>query len=195
LRSLEGRGRLVVGAAVQLDEHALRWPDAVDLQPLAPDLQPAVGLRPGQLRLVDEAQKAALELAPGDGRPEPLLHRTLEVLRAAAAVMALDQSNQGSPVGEPHCLGPLQHPVELVWLEDGGEVEQGAGDGRDRDAGVDGALVGGDGGFANPHASPRGKPARRADVHGHGPAFEDAPQCRGAAMAEYGVRSTRQHGG
>jgi hypothetical protein len=52
-------------------------------------------------------------------------------------------------VPAPQHLGLIDSALELALREDGGEVEEGAGDGGDRDAVVDGDLVGWEAGLVD----------------------------------------------
>jgi hypothetical protein len=149
--ALEDGARLVVGAAVELDDHARFAPNGVDFDPLAAYLQPDVGLWARQARPVHQGQEAPLQVALGGLRTQrPCLQCCPQLRGPRAALVARYQGNQGSRVGQPQRLSSFERPVELVELEDRGEVEQRAGDGGDGDAGLDGAFVGGDGRFADP---------------------------------------------
>jgi hypothetical protein len=67
-------------------------------------------------------------------------HTGLEALQnridrpsAAAAGIAGDEVGKRKAIPQPAHLRFVDCPLELVMRQDGGEIEQGAGDGRDRD--------------------------------------------------------------
>jgi hypothetical protein len=65
--------------------------------------------------------------------------------RAGAPGVAREEGLKGGRAAEPECFGAFGGARELVFRDDGGEVEEGAGGGGDRDAGLDRDLVGREG--------------------------------------------------
>jgi hypothetical protein len=87
----------------------------------------------------------------------------------------------------------LERVVELVGLQDRGEVEQGPRHAGDRDAGVDGALVVGDVPFVRPDARPRPQPPRQGHIDPGRRVVADAEQSSRGSMAEQRIRTAGQH--
>jgi hypothetical protein len=109
--------------------------------------------------------------------------------------VSLNDSNQGERICEPERLGLLEGAPELVRLQDGGKVEERPWDGRDGDAGVDGALVVGDRRFVWVDTVVWAKSARDCDVDPTARRIADGKQGGRRPMAQHGPRAACQDGG
>jgi hypothetical protein len=116
--------------AVELDDEAVGGPPEVGLE----RVQVLVDEGPWQLVGIEEGQEAALEAAPGGGLDHPaFLDEPFEVRRAGALGYRSIRSAKGGRAREPQRLGALGGAGERVLVEDGGQVEEGAGGRGDRD--------------------------------------------------------------
>ena len=148
--ALEGRGRGVGGAAVELHDEPLRRPGAVHLA-AAPTCAFVRGRgRPwrSSRRRKRSSSSLRVRVAPASRAASAARDRG----RARAARVAGEEVAQRERVGEAEHVRLVDGPLELAAVEDGGEVEERARHGRDRDAVEDGALVGREGGAVEPDA-------------------------------------------
>jgi hypothetical protein len=123
----------VVLPAVEFDDEAAVRPREVDLFALDED----VGLGPGETAVIEEGVEAGLEVPARVGR----WREGAEGSGAALGRVALCQA-VGASEAEPFRL--VDGLLELMALQDAGEVEEAAGGGGDGDAVVGGDLVGGE---------------------------------------------------
>jgi len=186
---LEGVRCVVVVPAVELDYHAPDRPDAVDLRSVDED----VGLWLREAGTQEELLEALLELAAHDAEAAPgLLDDSFDDRDSRFPRVALNELGERQAVGEPELLGLPQRAAPLAALNDGAEVEQGARQRGDRDAVMDGHLIGRQ--VRPVELNPLSRcPAapRHRDLH---PASSpDPPECRGGTMAEDSPGSTGEH--
>jgi len=151
--------------AVELDDQALRTPDAVTLDQAAGDLHGGIDLRPREADALEEREEALLKVAAGgvlagaSGGDD-----TAERRRAAAAGVAGEEPFERDEVAEPPDLGLLKRPLELAAREDRREVEESPGGGCDRNPLLLGHLVVGKPRVMNLDARPRPTPRHRGDL-------------------------------
>ena len=119
--------------AVELDDQPARRPREVDLHSLDED----VGLGRRETAVIEEGGEASLEVASGVGGWRE---------RSEVGGASLRRVPVWLRAFEAEALGLVDGLLELVFLEDAGQVEQGAGGGGDGDAVVGGDLVGGENG-------------------------------------------------
>jgi hypothetical protein len=168
----------VVAVAVELDGEATVGPAAVD----AAAVGSLIGLRQGEPGLAESVQERALELAE---RHVHVAVKDRPQLAGALGVRPLRQDGfdlaRRRVVEDP---GLVAGSCEGIEGEDGCEVDEGAGDGGDRDAAVDGGLdappaVGG---------HPFDPPLRgRGDLGPRRRALEESPQVPRRRHAQHRV--------
>ena len=117
------------GSAVGFDDGLLVAPEEVDL-----DLfDPRVHFGAGQLRIEDEGEEPLLELGAGDVRLSYLQPFDGFCDRPRASPFGSGQLLiEGMHVEEAEVLGSVDEALGLVRRERGGDVDEGAGDGGDR---------------------------------------------------------------
>jgi hypothetical protein len=131
-------------AAVGLEDHALLPPDEVDpdRRPAIREHQKLVGFRVGNPEGPRDRQEKLLVLAPGGGRADVVLGQDLpNRLGAGPRRVAGELVVDGAEVERLEDLGLVEGPFELAVGDDFCQVEERAGDGRDRDV-VDRGYVG-----------------------------------------------------
>src|SRR5215211_7796143 len=134
-----GAGLALELPAVELGHPALLRPQRVDDELAERD----VDRGQGDAVAAAERQEDCLERRPGvDQRRPPVLEQRPEHPEAAPAVTARADRLDRGQVEKPEPLGLVEAPLDLARPDDLRQVEQGPGDGRYRDALVDGAVVG-----------------------------------------------------
>src|SRR5439155_931170 len=113
----------------------------------------------------------------------------------SAAGVVRDERIERDQVGAVLVLGLVEGALDVVTREDGGEVEEGAGDGGDWDTGARGDLVGRERGAARayPGAS---HAVRRRDLARHAAslASQTPRRTRRLCLERHGRRADRHHG-
>lgn len=183
-----------VARPVELERQPLRAPQAVDLEGAAGGLDPRVGLGTRQARRGEELPEALLELTPGDGGAGAAIGQERPHARGPGPPrVPRKQIAEGQPIAEAKHLGLVDRARELAGVEDGGQVEQRARHGRDRNPTVHGHLV------AREHSSVplQPRPSRygpgRRHLDRRATRAPELPQHRGRAMAQHRTRAVRQH--
>jgi hypothetical protein len=113
---------------------------------------------------------------------------------AAATRVAVEELAQADRIPQAQNLGLVDRTLHLAAARDGGEVEDGAGDGRDRDAFAHGDFVIRQTRFVEVDS---GSPPlhRCADLDLQPRALPQSPQRRGIPVAQHGTLSAGEHGG
>jgi hypothetical protein len=160
----------VVLPAVELHDHASLRPREVDLHSLNED----VGLGRRETAVIEEGGEASLEVSLGMGRGRE---------RAEGFGAALRRVPVWLRALEPQALRLVNGLLQLVFLQDAGEVELCAGGGGDGDAVAGGDLVGGENGSVKEESGSLGLVPRHGDLDAavEGP---QAPKRSGRSMAE-----------
>jgi hypothetical protein len=128
---------------------------------------------------VEEGEEAELELAPGDvGADGAVSEERPDRLGPGSGGVPGGEVGEGGRAREPLGLGLGRGVLEDVARDDGGEVEEGAGEGGDRDAAVGGHLVVLQAAFVDRDTRARPQPARHRDVSPAAIAPEDVPEHR-----------------
>ena len=191
----EGGQRAVGLPAVGLDDEAVRGPVEVGLAlAVVGGVQRACCvIGSGRFGAADEPEHPDLPHALGDLRLLP--GRLLQDAGSAVPVGAGDDVVDGALVVELQVHGLRQRPLELVVSHRCRQVEQGAVDGRDRDAFVAGGVLGIEGTSAV-QADPRDPVPGRGRHHVDAllVSREEPPLRRRAAMAEHRAGPAGQHG-
>ncbi len=124
----------MVGVAVELDDELVGWPEGVDLVAALDD---GIRLRAGDSMSVEEGEEAVLELGAGglmSGRAEVgERFGELRCPRVTPSPRACERAVDRRDVEFPESIGLRQALGELVGRQDRGQVDQRAGQGRDRD--------------------------------------------------------------
>src|SRR5439155_999097 len=113
-------------------------PDAVAFVALDED----VAVRAGQTVGIEEGEEVAFQVALGAaGRETRVVEDAVDRGGPSAAGVVRDERIERDQVGAVLVLGLVEGALDVVTREDGGEVEEGAGDGGDWDTGARGDLV------------------------------------------------------
>jgi hypothetical protein len=141
-----------------------------------------------------QGAEAPLELAAGESRV--VGRGRAQRLGSAAAVVALQHVSDGTLVVELVAEGLAEGVVEVAPRSGGREVEEGPGEGGDRDASERGGISGIEGACAV-QADPRGACFRRGRGHVRlrRVVGEQAPVDRRARVAQDGASAASQHRG
>jgi hypothetical protein len=171
----------VVLPAVELDDQAAVRPREVDLFGLDEDVR----LGPRETAVIEEGLEARLEVSAGVGRRGE---------RAEGSGAALGRVAPGEVVraGEAEDLDLVDGLLELVALQDAGQVEERAGGSCDGDAVPHRDLVRGENGSVKEEAWSLSRAPRHRQFD---PACPESkgPECAGRSVAEHGVG--RERGG
>ena len=185
--------------AVGLDDHAVRGPVEVGhALAVVGGVQRLVADRLGEVRAAHQSEHPDLPVALGDLRL--LSGRLLQDAGSAVAVGAGDDVVDGALVVELEVHGLRQRAFELVVSHRCRQVEQGAVDGRDRDAFVAGGVLGIEGTRgvqADPRDAVRGRAARsRRCAPGWSRGAPSArPRCDGSGPRRVRRPARRPNGG
>src|SRR4051812_18236659 len=192
--ALEGGARLAVElVAVELRDQSFAGPQRVDGEPGDGD----VYRRHRHAVAVAEREKSRLEHRPGvDQRRAPVGEEVAEHLEAVPAVAARAGGLQRHEVEQPQPLRFVEGPLDVARPNDLREVEERAGDGGDRDAVVDGAVVR----VQRAHAvdvdfRTRAHGPRRDHVDLRARGLPKTPERSGVPIAEHRAGPAREHGG
>lgn len=181
-------------STVELDDQALRAPQAVDLDPAATHSQRDVELRPLELRGVQECQEAVLQLAASDPADQAGCEQGSERRRSGATRMAFEKVQQRQPVPEAAHLGLVDRALETVGVEHQSQVEERAGDGGDRDAPLDRDLVRWQRLVMEADRRARAAPPWGGHVDDAACGAPQPPHCPGGAVAGRGPVSPEEDG-
>ena len=103
-------------------------------------------MRAGQAVGIEEGEEVAFQVALGAaGRETRVVEDAVDRGGPSAAGVVRDEGIERDQVGAVLVLGLVEGALDVVTREAGGEVEEGAGDGGDWDAGARGDLVGREG--------------------------------------------------
>ena len=180
--AFEGLVGGVPGGAVELDDEFVLSPDAVELEPPGVQLERLVALGAGQAGLIKEDEEALLERFAGDAS-WARVDNGPQVAAPPSGGIPLEEGIEGERVGEALGLGLFDRALELVAVEDGRQVEQGPGDGRDGDSLDDGCFVAGEGRVVDLERRPRPLRPRHGDLDSRAVARPDAPERGRVAVA------------
>jgi hypothetical protein len=176
-----------VRAAVEFDDESLGRPDAV----AGEALYRMVAARAGDAVGVEEGEEVAFQLLAAD--VEVLLSEQASEGSGPSSVgVPRDEGIEGGQVGELAVLRLVEGVLEVLGGEDGGEVEEGAGDRGGRDAVADGGLVGLKGRVVRGDARAPALPRRRQ--FGPGP-LAQSPQRSRRAVAQHRAGAGGEDGG
>ena len=189
----EGSVRPVGAVAVGFHDEVVLRPVEVDLDaPVVEGFEGGVDEGPWQVRLLDEVEEAPFELAAREGRLAG--GRAGEPRLAVMPVRALDRRLDRGVVEDAKPLGLCDRAVEVARLHRRREVEQRAGDGRDRDAVVAGGVLGVEGAWAVQADPPAAVPAPWcAHIHPGRVRRQQAPPCGRGSVAQDGAGPAREH--
>ena len=186
-------------AAVSLEDHTLLPPDEVhaDRRLAVVEHEQLVGLRIGDAKGPRDRKQKLLVLAPG-GRPADVVlgQHQFDRLGAGAGRIAGELVVDGFQVEQLEDVRLVEGALQLAQRADLGQVQEGAGDGSDRDVVDDGYVGWAEGGRAVDFDA--GVLADRATRHGDldlrvAPVPQLMQRGRGA-VREHRARATRQHG-
>jgi hypothetical protein len=175
--------------AVYLNDQLRRRPVSIDLSIEDQD----IGQRGGKVVVMTKGEKARLERGAGwlghARGVDQAANRTKSVASAPSGADALQVSQLDQ--AEPVCL--LEGPLEPVLVDDLGEVEERAGDGRNRDPIEENSILAGDPALANGDASPLPSP-RSGDFDAASRHSAEPPERRCTPVAEDRAVATGQDG-
>jgi len=159
--AFERTGIEMVSATVQFGDDALVPPETVDLDPAPADLEQDVALGRRKVALPEERREINLELATGDVEAQPAIrHDVAKGGDTAPTSMPIEKRRQADGIRQSLLLSLTNDLMEAITIQDGREVQQGAADRRDRDAVLDGPLVGRKPALVDAPATPRDSSTR-----------------------------------
>lgn len=192
----EGAAGAVGGEAVELDDDALGRPEAVDLVVFLAEVDRGVEARAREVEVVQEGEEDVLEGTAGAAAGVGGLAGQRYSGRPGSAVtwVAIEEGGHGEVVVQPMEFDVADGDLDGVDVGGRGEVEDGARDGRHRDAVDGGALVVRELGEMAADGAAGPSSARRGDVDEFS-AAADAPESGGRVVAQRCARAAAENGG
>jgi hypothetical protein len=165
-----------------------------DIEPPG-DLDGCVELGLGESVPGDEPREQLLEILAGDPHPKAgARQRRAQRRGPPLAAVALEQGGERQWIGQPSHLGLVDGAKQGIGIQDRGQIQEGPGYRRDRDAVEHGALVGRQRGGVDLDPVVCRPPGRHGDRCPAAPATK-RPFGTGRPVAEDGAGAAAEHGG